>query len=585
MRAWVPTIDDTSTSPRRVKRLGALSAAAALTCAGAASAVPSAVVSYANTPPAIVDDYAGPGNVIVVTAQQGEVAAARIKAWRAKGTIVLAYVDAIDWYGGSGGLFNVQRELYGTLGTFPSAWKLGGYSNYGGTPALDLRASSPVATFNGFTGQWGEYVANYVKNRVIKDGSVFNGVFLDVWGGKLWNGNLGGITGNGSDWEAGIAKFSKSLRDKVGPNIFIVGNSTQTPATARYINGRMWESFGTHGWNELTGGGLYPGVIESNKWTWAEPRLSLLWRNEANPSQDTKNFLLSSAKQAGAGFAVGSADLGTGVPAPFGGGGGTAPPFPVVPASVTPAPVAPAPKPPTPATPATTGGTAVKPTSGGANAGGSSGSAVTTTPGVAAVPGQPGKVAGSWKADQLKKTWKNSSGARVKVVKPKKGAQLLRVQASLGRNSTLSTPLADWKSLSVDTNLRLGSMSARGRSPRVVTSVADSSGRLSAGIARGSDGRLHWAMWRGLGTTPTNLAVSKELVPSGKWTGVSMSLNRDAKGIDRRLVVDGRTVLIVRDPQLSGKNPRLHVGLAGASRKPWAGVIDLQQVGLSALAA
>ena len=92
-------------------------------------------------------------------------------------------------------------------------------------------------------------------------------------------------------------------------------------------------------------------------------------------------------------------------------------------------------------------------------------------------------------------------------------------------------------------------------------------------------------MWRGVGTTPTNLAVSKELVPSGKWTGVSMSLNRDAKGIDRRLVVDGRTVLIVRDPQLTGTNPRLHVGLAGASRKPWAGVIDLQQVGLIALAA
>ncbi len=561
---------------RRLVRLGAVAAVAVLASAGAASAVPSAVVSYANTPPAIVDSYAGPGNVIVVTAQQGEVAAARIKAWRAKGTIVLAYVDAVDWYGSQSGLFQIQRDLYGTAATFPSAWKYAGYSNYGGSPLLDLRDSSPVATFNGFTGQWGEYVANYIKNRVIKDGSVFNGVFLDVWGGKLWNNGIGNVTGNGTAWEAGIAKYTKSIRDKVGPNIFIVGNTTQTAPTARYMNGRMWESFTTSGsWSQLTGGGPYPGIIESNKWTWAEPRLTLLWRNESNPSQATKDMLVNASKQAGPGFAVGSGDLGTAFPAPFGGGGGTAPATPVVPPTGAPAPATPAATP-KPATPAP------KPATPAPGSQTSSGSTSNPTPGVTAVPGKPGKVRGSWKAGDLLKTWKKSSSGRVKVVKPKSGTQLLRVRASLGRDSVLSTPLAAWKNLSVDSNLRLGTMSANGRSPRLVTSVTDSTGRLSAGVARGADGRLHWAMWRGTGTTTTNLAISKELVTSGAWTGVSMSLTRDAKGIDRRLIVNGRTVLIVRDPQLSGKNPRLHVGLAGASRKPWAGVVDVQKVGLNA---
>jgi hypothetical protein len=317
----------------------AVAAALAACCllalfAGRAGAVPSAVVHYGPSLPQSLDQYAAPGNVIVVTAEQRNRNPARIRAWRAKGAIVMAYVNLVDYSPSSD---SILQSLYG--GGFPSAWfHPCGCSNYGGRPLLDLRASSAVATYNGFTGTWGQYAAQWIRNQVIKDGSLFNGVFLDVWGSRMWN--VSQISsGPGSDWEAGVARWGQAIRDQVGPNIFLVGNNTQTRTTAAPLNGRMWESFdgSSPGYNHLTGQGEGLGLVYTFAWPdWHKPQLDILWRNEASPSSSTRDMLVSSANRVtktGTDIAVGASDHNGGFPAPFGGGGGQAPPGSSVPAA------------------------------------------------------------------------------------------------------------------------------------------------------------------------------------------------------------------------------------------------------------
>ena len=261
-----------------------------------------------------------------MTAEQRNRNPARLRAWRAKGAIVMAYVNLIDYIKP---LDPIQNTLYG--GNFPSAWFYpGNLSNWPGTRLLDLRASSAVATYNGFTGTWGQYAARWIRNEVIKDGTLFNGVFLDVWGARLW-GVPSVPSGPGSDWEAGIAKWGQEIRNAVGPTVYIVGNNHQTHKTAQPLNGKMWESFDStgSGYNQLTGRGESEGLIYTFEYPeWDRPQLDILWRNEANPSQSTKDMLVSAAKRVtktGSDIVVGSSDHQGGFPAPFGGGGGTAP--------------------------------------------------------------------------------------------------------------------------------------------------------------------------------------------------------------------------------------------------------------------
>jgi hypothetical protein len=306
--------------------IGLLAALVVATLAAQAQAIPSAIVYYGPTLAPALDQYARPGNVIVVTADQRNWNPAKLREWRSKGAIVMAYVNAVDWHPPWSPL---QQRLYG--GAFPSQWLYQGLSNYPGTKLLDLSASSPVATYNGFTGTWGQYVAQYIRNEVIGDGSLFNGVFLDAWGARMWGAGIGGP---GTDWEAGVARWGQAIRDAVGPTIFLVGNGTQTLATAPPLNGRMWESFESRraGYNDLTGTGPYPGLLISMTWPWHQPELMILWRNEANPPQDVKDMLNAAAlqgTQTGTDIAVGSSDHFFGIPAPFGAGGGTAAPPPV----------------------------------------------------------------------------------------------------------------------------------------------------------------------------------------------------------------------------------------------------------------
>jgi hypothetical protein len=301
----------------RVVGIALIVGLAAAWSASTASAVPSAVVSYASTPPRAVDAYARRGNVIVVTMDQRVKDPARIRAWRRKGAIVLAYINAVDYPHRS--LGPLERSFYG--GSFPSGWLYpGNRTNWPGTTLLDLRSGSAVARYRGFTGRWGDYVARFIKTRVIRDGSLFNGVFLDVWGDRVWNLGVGG---RGSSWDRGVTKYTRAIRKAVGSKTYLVANNTPSPATARYLNGRMFESFDgwSGGWNNLTGRGENPGLTPVMRWRWYGPRLMILWRNESSPSSSTKQMLIRSARagdRTGRDVAVGASDLSWGIPTPFG---------------------------------------------------------------------------------------------------------------------------------------------------------------------------------------------------------------------------------------------------------------------------
>lgn len=306
-------------------RVWLLALAATLVGAVAASApdagaVPSATLSYLSIPDPAVDRYARPGNVIIVTMEQRVLNPRRILAWRRKGAIVLAYVGGVARPDASQG--PLQSRLYGYGGKFPAGWFYpGNLVTWPGTRLLDVRRSSPVASYDGFKGRWGDYLVDFIDRRVIGDGRLFNGVFLDVWGDRIWNLGLGG---RGSSWDRGITRWTRKLRQRVGDDVYLVANNTVSPETARSLNGRMYESFESRqsGWNALTGGGENPGVIKAMEWDWHAPRLMILWRNEASPDTDTKRMLVSGARAAtrtGRDVVVGSSDHRYGIPAPFGG--------------------------------------------------------------------------------------------------------------------------------------------------------------------------------------------------------------------------------------------------------------------------
>ena len=301
-RAWLPA--------------AVLLSAVAAWAVPSAGAVPAAIVSYSPTPDPRVDAYARPGNVIVVTMDMRVRDPARVLRWRAKGAIVLAYVNAVDYPQRS--LGPLEGRLYG--GAFPQRWLYpGGASNWPGTRLLDLRQGAARATFRGYTGTWGGYAARFIKRQVIGDGRLFNGVFLDVWGDRVWSLGIGG---RGTAWDRGVTATSKAIRDQVGSGVYLVANSTPSPAAARYLNGRMFESFDSRGagWNQLTGLGETPGLLGTMRWRWYGPRLMILWRNEASPSATTKKMLNDAALRAtrtGRDIAVGASDHQRGIPAPF----------------------------------------------------------------------------------------------------------------------------------------------------------------------------------------------------------------------------------------------------------------------------
>ena len=503
-------------------------------------AIPSAVVHYGPALPAGLDQYAAPGNVIVVTAEQRNRNPARIRAWRAKGANVFAYVNLVDW---RGPLDAIEQNLYG--GSFPSSWFLGSYSNYPGTRLINLEDTSPVATYNGFTGTWGQYAARWVRNEVIQDGRLFNGVFLDVWGDQLYNVPVGGP---GTRWDAGIAKWGQELRAQVGSDIFLIGNNTQSHATAAPLNGRMWESFDSRGsgWNDLTGLGVHPGLVHVFPWPeWRKPQLDILWRNEASPDQATKDMLVAAAQRVtvtGTDVAVGASDHQGGFPAPFG-SGGSAPTSPTIP----PAPPAPmVPRPTTPATPAPKPGAP-------AVVGGVSGVGAVTTVTVIAGAGPP--ITG-------KRLVLSSSPGRARPLEPPaqprrdRHLQRLRVGRQ-GRprhrpqDGRLRDPQHPGRRPQGHDDRRARARAedpAAGRPrPRPPGPGRSDGHSRQVGVVRVASGDLRWAIWtRTASGARTGLSVSDKVLPLQTWvtlratTDWSTPAGTDALRIGRDVVLRAR---------------------------------------------
>ena len=538
-----------------------------------AGAVPSAVVHYGPDLPASLDQYAAPGNVIVVTAEQRNRNPARIRAWRAKGANVFAYVNLVDW---RAPLDPIEKDLYG--GSFPSTWCLGSYSNYPGTRLTNLEDTCPVATYNGFTGTWGQYAARWIRNSVIQDGSLFNGVFLDVWGDQLYNVPVGGP---GTRWDAGVAKWGQEIRAQVGPNIFLVGNDTQSHATAAALNGRMWESFESRGsgYSDLTGQGTHPGLLTVFPWPeWRKPRMDLLWRNEANPSQDAKDMLVAAAQRVtvtGADVAVGASDHQGHFPAPFGGGGGSAPPASSVPA-------APATPTATRTTTTTTRTTAARTTTttasgGGATGGGGTGSGaavpagpVTVIAGAAPLTGrrllftefQHGKAGSPWRRVR-------SSSATVILSGDASGGKAALVTAArAGAFATLSAAVPGHAATTTVVRLRVPKFALPAGSERALVSLGGASGASrEVGVARAGDGGLRWAAWiRDAASTVSGLKVSARTLPLQAWVTVRVTTEWAGAG-GRDVVKVGRDrVLRVGTGALAGDVVgRVTVGLGSAS--------------------
>jgi hypothetical protein len=529
--------------PIRRRLAGVLAAVLAALAVGAwgastASAVPSAVVHYAPSLPASLDQYAAPGNVIIVTAEQRNRNPTRLRAWRAKGAIVMAYVNLVDYIKP---LDPIQNNLYG--GSFPSAWFYpGNLSNWPGTRLLDLRASSAVATYNGFTGTWGQYAAHWIRNEVIKDGSLFNGVVLDVWGARLW-GVPSVPSGPGSDWEAGIARWGQDIRNAVGPTVFIVGNNHQTRKTAQPLNGKMWESFdgASSGYNQLTGRGESEGLIYTFEYPeWDRPQLDILWRNEASPSEATKSMLVSSANRVtktGTDIVVGSSDHQGGFPAPFGGGGGSAPPAVVLPG---------------------TPGAVSAPSSGsGGGAGG-------------------GKAKRSRVLLPLLRSQFERSGVThpwTAVVGPKSRTKSNAdgVTFMTGRSAksfaTATTTLSPQNRARVAVRLKITKMRLpRGQARALIALGAGKSHQRQVGVLRTTAG-LVWASWR---RTPSggrvDLVKTKAKAKINRWVTVRIATDWRSRKTKDKVAVDDRVLLRPRAGRLAKRNVgQVAVGLGRAS--------------------
>ncbi len=567
--------------PARVLVLAACllgAAACALLAAPRASAIPSAVVHYGPALPAGLDQYAAPGNVIVVTAEQRNRNPARIRAWRAKGANVFAYVNLVDW---RGPLDAIEQNLYG--GSFPSSWFLGSYSNYPGTRLLNLEDTSPVATYNGFTGTWGQYAARWVRNEVIKDGTLFNGVFLDVWGDQLYNVPVGGP---GTRWDAGIAKWGQELRAQVGSDIFLIGNNTQSHATAAPLNGQMWESFDSRGsgWNHLTGLGVHQGLVHVFPWPeWRKPQLDILWRNQANPDQATKDMLVAAAQRVtatGTDVAVGASDHQGGFPAPFG-SGGSAPTSPTIP----PAPPAPVvPRPTTPATPAPKPGVP-------AVVGGVSGVGAVTT--VTAIPGAGPPITGkrlvlsSFARGELA-PWSRlrSRGATVVSSGSASGGKVALVTArKTGAFATLSTLVAAHKVTTTVVRVRVPTIQLPVGRTRALLVLGSSDGHSrQVGVVRVASGDLRWAIWtRTASGARTGLSVSDKVLPLQTWvtlratTDWSTPAGTDALRIGRDVVLRARAGVLA-DRQVQ----RVTVGLGRSSSDAEAAAVLVRSIAVIA---
>lgn len=180
---------------------------------------------------------------------------------------LLAYVNLVDRPLSLGGQSSWRNRwsLWGytaanSIGTFPEPWiakTAGGaaVSEWAGTWMTNLSDTAPLVGGKRFY----EYAAHWTVDNVWASGA-WDGIFLDVWGDRIWNSaatnwdvdrdgdNDSGaaLYGAGSPWERGITAAEQIMRSRMGPGAILVANNTRTFRDG-LIDGRLWESFADPG--------------------------------------------------------------------------------------------------------------------------------------------------------------------------------------------------------------------------------------------------------------------------------------------------------------------------------------------------
>lgn len=179
--------------------------------------------------------------------------------------ILLAYVNLVDYPPrlGSAGYYADRYALWqytdSVTSSFPKKWLARtaagqAVSEWPNSVMANLADTAPRVN-----GQlYCEYAANWVSHQVWSTG-LWNGVFLDVWGDRIYGASHDDwdVDGNGTDdpavtiygpggpWERGITRAEQILRAKM-PGAIIVGNGIRT-LHDQMLDGEAIESFADPG--------------------------------------------------------------------------------------------------------------------------------------------------------------------------------------------------------------------------------------------------------------------------------------------------------------------------------------------------
>lgn len=175
--------------------------------------------------------------------------------------VLLAYVNVIDKPSRLGSpdrwadRYALWQFTSSTESRFPERWLArssdGTYvSEYPMTLMANLTDRAPRVTGRTFA----EYATDWIVDQVWSTG-VWDGVFLDVWGDRIYGATLdewdvdrdgvdepaSEIYGVGNPWERGVNGAERALRERI-PQAILVANGDRT-LRDRQLDGRVWEDF------------------------------------------------------------------------------------------------------------------------------------------------------------------------------------------------------------------------------------------------------------------------------------------------------------------------------------------------------
>jgi hypothetical protein len=179
--------------------------------------------------------------------------------------ILLAYVNLVDYPPrlGSASYYADRYALWqyrdSTTSTFPPEWLAHTADNQPVSQWPNSQMANFADTAPRVGGQlYAEYAAHWVIDKVWSTG-LWDGVFLDVWGDRIYGANHASwdVDGDGVDdseqaifgvdgpWERGITVAEKIMRAGM-PNALLIANGDRTLLDQR-LDGRAFESFADQG--------------------------------------------------------------------------------------------------------------------------------------------------------------------------------------------------------------------------------------------------------------------------------------------------------------------------------------------------